>query len=232
MVDKLRLEKFKKSVCNKLCRICQNPTPTFCCSIAMADPDRFIEILKHMMIYGPKIFNESKTKKSFSAFGRVFCNFYRDCPMKSEDCELIDNVVYCFGLYCEQEPGRDLTTMERARIYALFSGISMKLIGNDIPIKMSPLEGMKKKKKKKVSRLFESIRHTLTNSPTEKKSKLRKKNEPKKPTTTSWFWNDNDEEWGKWIRKILGHETDNRQLDNADGHTSANDGLVNNATNN
>jgi len=232
MVDELRLDKFKKAVCTKICKMCKDATPTFCCSIALADPDRFAEIMKHVVLYSSTNLIGLDGKRSFAGFCRLFCNFYRDCPMKSESCEAIDDATYCFGLYVAQDKGRELKLEDRVKIYSSYSGISIRDIGSSITIKMSPLDDMKKKRRKKLSRMLEVMKHTIKNTPAGKKSKLRKKEKaPKKVVSTAWFWNDNDEEWRLWLLARLGNETDNRQLDNAVEHPPANDGLASHAAN-
>jgi hypothetical protein len=235
MVDELHLEKFKKAVCTKLCRICKDPDPTFCCSIALGDPDRFVEIMKHIILYSSGTSIHLKELKSFSGFCRLFCNFYRDCPLKSAECEELDSITYCFGLYVAQDKNKLLSIADRAKIFGIYSGISIKEIGKSIPIKILPLDDMKKKRKKKMSRLLEAMRHAIKIKPTETRIKLRKKKKeakkPKKVVTTSWFWNDNDSEWRTWLLTRLGNETDNRQLDNVAEHPTANDGLASSAAN-
>jgi hypothetical protein len=151
--------------------------------------------------------------------------------MKSESCEALDDVVYCFGLYVAQDKGRELKIEDRAKIYSSYSGISIRDIGSSISIKISPMDDMRKKRRKKLARMLEVMKHVIKNT-SETKSKLRKKGKakpPKKVVTTSWFWNDNDEEWRTWLLTRLGNEADNRQLDNAVEHPPANDGLVGNA---
>jgi len=217
---------FLGRVC-KLCGLCEAPDdPDFCTLFCIADTMKFFKsvVVPTAMI---RVSEPDKFERiqSFEGFCALYCHI---CPFKGPDCKDLVQRIQCYEHFLNQSSTTTPESIDRADIYAKWSGIDL----NTIPqLKKNPdhlsksvrkrLVKKAAKAKKDATNIIEGVKKRSEKK--KKKSILRKKQKSKKEISTTFFYND-DEDWRKLINKYLEiaipDETNNRQPNKAAEHTA------------
>jgi len=124
---------FKECVCSS-CRLCylkdsDGPSNiSYCMIVWSTGKSRFYEILAYLLALRFARFEEFKNILTFPGFCGVFCNSNKKCPQYSKQCESLDQKIDCFRDFSHQFK-KEITSVDKAKIYELFSGIDSAKIG-------------------------------------------------------------------------------------------------------
>jgi len=175
-----------------------------------ANHTRFLNILKYVKVLQAK--GTEETICSFEGFCGLFCNSQQPCPSKKDACAHVESVLYCYMSFANQSE-EDIPLATKSDIWAKFSGIDMKTVGQSykLPTK-NILKTVDKKTQKRIKKLIKKTKSGMrAGANLYRSTMVIKKRKKKKPIVTTLFCND-DEEWRKKIDSYLeSDETDNRQ---------------------
>ena len=216
---------FVGRVC-KMCGLCEAvDNPDFCTLFCTANTMKFFKdiVVTASMI---RVSEPDKFERiqSFEGFCALHCHI---CPFKGPDCKELMHRVQCYEHFLNQSATTTPETIDRADIYAKWSGVDLDVIPqlqkNPDRVKKSVRKRIIKKAgkaKKDATRIIDGQQRENHKKNKKAKTKLRKKNEKskKKEVSTTFFCND-DAEWREQINKyleiIIPNENNNRQSDKA-----------------
>lgn len=195
--DKIQLQKnFQKLICPK-CGLCKvdKPNPSFCLDIYVGNKNRFLDIMKFIMLLKKNEPESYKSLYSFESFCGLFCNSNPKCPRRTNECSDLLKPISCFIEFSSQR-GAILDQKTHMNIWEVFSGIDTYRIGKKYSINPNLFKNFPKKLEKKVKGEVKKIKKSLS------KSKVLYSYIEKKKVTTKFFGSD-DNKWKEQVNKYL-----------------------------